>query len=123
MKRQRPTGPTGRIFTSLMALTLSLLGCWALTAALRPGSVRAAHTLDTIVYVDGNATGAATGITWTDAYTDLQDALTSAVLETEIWVAEGIYYPTDGSERAATFDLKNEVVIYGGFSGNETNRA
>ena len=123
MKRQRPTGSIGRIFTSLMALTLSLLSCWALTAALQPGSVRVAHALDTIVYVDGNATGAATGITWTDAYTDLQDALTSAAPETEIWVADGVYYPTDGTGRAATFDLKNEVAIYGGFSGNETNRA
>lgn len=76
-----------------------------------------------MIYVDGDATGAATGISWTDAYTDLQDALTSAGSDTEIWVAEGLYHPTDGSERTATFELKNEVAIYGGFIGTETNRA
>ncbi len=46
---------------------VSCLACLALTA----GSTLAQN----IVYVDGSATGADTGASWTDAYTDLQSAL------------------------------------------------
>src|SRR5690606_14186610 len=39
----------------------------------------------------------------------------------QIWVAEGIYKPTnDQSDRDATFQLANGVEIYGGFAGTES---
>ncbi len=101
MRMRRSSRFIIRIFTSLLALTLSLLACWILLAALGSGGARARSSLDTIIYVDGDATGGATGISWTDAYTDLQNALTSAGPDTEIWVAEGLYHPTNGSDRAA----------------------
>ena len=73
------------------------------------------------LYVDANATGAATGLTWTDAFTTVQDALTAAGAGNEIWVAEGVYYPDEGAgqvdnDRLSTFQLVDGVALYGGFA-------
>jgi len=73
-----------------------------------------------VIYVDADATGANNGTSWADAYNYLQDALAAASSGDEIWVAEGMYKPDQGSaitpnDRAATLQLKNGVAIYGGF--------
>ena len=34
----------------------------------------------------------------------------------------GTYKPTTGTDRTATFQLKNGVAVYGGFAGTETAR-
>ncbi len=75
-----------------------------------------------IRYVDAGAGGSNDGTSWTDAFTDLQDALTAAVTGDEIWVAAGIYKPTAGTDRTVSFVLKSGVALYGGFSGAETER-
>ena len=55
---------------------------------------------------------------------DLQYALqTLAISGDEIWVAAGTYKPTTGTDRAATFQLKLGVGLYGGFAGTETDRS
>ncbi len=75
------------------------------------------------IYVDHDATGANDGSSWTNAYTNLQQALNPAqhIGDTiEIWVAEGVYKPSAGTDRAATFRLVQNVAIYGGFRGGET---
>jgi predicted outer membrane repeat protein len=71
------------------------------------------------IYVDDTASGANNGTSWTDAFNDLQDALSLAVSGVEIWVAEGIYTPEQAAPggRGATFQLKNGVKLYGGFEG------
>jgi len=74
------------------------------------------------VYVDVDAAGADDGSSWSDAYADLQDALSSASSGDDIWVAEGIYVPTDGSSRGISFSLLDGVGVYGGFDGTETAR-
>ena len=75
----------------------------------------------TVIYVNQNATGANTGESWSDAFTDLQDALSSAFSGFEIWVAQGVYKPTSGTARGSSFYLVNGVKMYGGFKGDESS--
>ena len=94
------------------------------TAGIIKESVSSAGT---IIYVDVDATGTATGLSWADAYTNLQDALTTVNSGTEIWVAEGAYYPDVGGGQinddvSATFSLVDGVELYGGFAATETIR-
>ncbi|GAB4548399.1 MAG: hypothetical protein Tsb0014_43140 [Pleurocapsa sp.] len=79
-----------------------------------------ATTNPTIIYVNGDSTGDNDGTSWRNAYTDLQDALADAPFGSQIWVAEGVYKPDDDDDREASFQLKNGVAIYGGFTGEET---
>ncbi len=69
----------------------------------------------TVVYVNDNASGANTGLNWTDAFNELQDAMIPSTPGTQICVAEGIYIP--GPSPADTFRLIDDVQIYGGFEG------
>jgi predicted outer membrane repeat protein len=78
-----------------------------------------AHAGLTKIYVDQDAAGLNNGTSWEDAYVDLQSALAAAVSGDEIYVAEGIYKPTTGSDRTATFQLEDGVDLYGGFDGVE----
>ncbi|MGJ8673984.1 MAG: hypothetical protein ACSHX2_13710, partial [Rubritalea sp.] len=78
------------------------------------------------IYVDVDADGSGDGASWTDAYTDLQDALAVASSGSQIWVAQGTYYPDQGTaqtagDRTSTFQLRNEVALYGGFTGTEND--
>jgi hypothetical protein len=82
-----------------------------------------------LYYVDANATGGNTGLSWADAFTNLQSALASTCPDiTDIWVAAGTYkpsaYPADctgcATNRDFTFQLKDGVSLYGGFAGTET---
>jgi len=59
------------------------------------------------------------GSTWQSPFTDLQDALSKAEPGDEIWVAQGIYYPTDSSDRTIHFGMRSDVAVYGGFAGTE----
>ncbi|MCP4129344.1 MAG: DUF11 domain-containing protein, partial [Gammaproteobacteria bacterium] len=74
------------------------------------------------IYVDaGKTTGANNGASWSDAFTSLQSALDIAHAGHQIWVAEGVYTPSQRSEkndpRSATFKLIGGVALYGGFAG------
>jgi uncharacterized repeat protein (TIGR01451 family) len=75
-----------------------------------------------IIYVKWNAVGTPhTGASWQNAYTALQAAIDDANEGngTEIWVAQGTYRPT---AQKPTFNLLDDVGIYGGFVGTETAR-
>jgi len=71
------------------------------------------------IYVNAGATGGNNGTSWASAYTDLQDALARAGEGFEIWVAAGTYKPTDDEDISISFELKEGVFLYGGFSGAE----
>lgn len=74
------------------------------------------------VYVDRDATGLNNGSSWANAFVDLQDALEAVdyfVDVTNIWVAEGDYFPSTPMGRNASFTLRDSVKIYGGFVGTE----
>ncbi|MDA3891117.1 MAG: BspA family leucine-rich repeat surface protein, partial [Salinivirgaceae bacterium] len=76
----------------------------------------------TVIYVNQSASGSNDGTSWTDAYTDLQDALTTAAVDDEVWVAAGTYKPTGTTDRSESFVLLQELGLYGGFDGTETSR-
>ena len=92
--------------TAFLFLLISYILCASGEAAVR--------------YVDWSATtGANNGTSWDDAYIDLQSAIAAALSGDEIWVAAGTYKP--GTLRTSTFQLKNNVAIYGGFNGTEAS--
>ncbi|RME13563.1 MAG: hypothetical protein D6802_01125, partial [Ardenticatenia bacterium] len=110
----------------LFFLSISLVFFLALAGLMSRSTGTAHANTGSPCYVDADATGAANGVSWTDAYTTVQDALADANC-TEIWVAAGVYYPDEGAgqtndDRNSTFQLKNGVAIYGGFAGTETAR-
>jgi hypothetical protein len=81
-----------------------------------------------IVFVKKGATG--DGSSWNNAYPELADVLLRAKMApgciTEIWVAEGTFYPmydtyNSTDPRNKSFELVSNVKIYGGFVGNEDN--
>ena len=86
----------------------------------------ASSSVSALCYVNGAAGGANTGVSWTDAYTDLQSALSDANC-TEVWVAQGVYKPVvpadvgsvTPTERAVSFNIGPGVAVYGGFFGGE----
>ena len=75
------------------------------------------------IFVDKDATsGGNSGISWPDAYLELQDALADASSSggeiIEIRVAQGTYTPADpNGDRNATFQLINGVTLKGGYAG------
>ncbi|HPD32209.1 MAG TPA: thrombospondin type 3 repeat-containing protein, partial [Phycisphaerae bacterium] len=71
---------------------------------------------ENVIYVKPQATGLGDGTSWENA-TTLQAALTAAQEHDDIWVAAGTYKPSSPSGRAATFQLQNDVSVYGGFAG------
>ncbi|QPR69777.1 InlB B-repeat-containing protein [Lysinibacillus macroides] len=78
-----------------------------------------------VIYVKQGTSG--NGTSWTNAFGDLQSALEEAstkLTAVEIWLAQGTYTPTKEvgatGARYATFQMQNNVAIYGGFNGTET---
>jgi predicted outer membrane repeat protein len=65
------------------------------------------------------------GKSWESAFNNLNDAIEFVEKNGggEIWVAAGIYNPTNDQNRSASFVMKNGVAIYGGFSGSEKDKS
>jgi len=93
-----------------------------------------AQSAGTVIYVDKDAAGPVhDGLSWTTAYTTVQNALdwtnTHTMTTYEIWVAEGVYYPDEGglhvdNALTETFLIAwNNVQLYGGFAATETARS
>ncbi|UCF16235.1 MAG: protein kinase, partial [Phycisphaerales bacterium] len=85
-----------------------------------PASMVAGRT----IFVDAVAAGHNDGSGWANAFTHLQDALAVAEPGDEICVAKGIYRPDRDSanpngsgDRTISFQLKNGVIIKGGYAG------
>lgn len=83
--------------------------------------VTAIINAQTIFYVTPTGAGNQTGSSWSNAFSDLQSAIDSAYLSGggQVWVAKGIYHP--GTNRSDHYVMKNNVEIYGGFTGSETH--
>ncbi len=126
--------PAGESITITFGVTnRSLSGFITNTAqfssSFQIGSSSVSYSVLKQLYVDASVTLTMTdGLTWTSAYTNLQDALAVALAGDEIWVAKGVYYPDEGrgqtnDDVTASFALKNGVEIYGGFAATETARS
>ena len=102
------TSFASRCFSVLMLFIL-LVGTLGITLAHAAG----------ILHVAPDGIGDCSS--WASACS-LQTALSNAVSGEEIWVTAGTYKPTTGIDRAATFQLKEGVAVYGGFTGMETTR-
>ncbi|GAB3946495.1 hypothetical protein GCM10028805_17110 [Spirosoma harenae] len=79
----------------------------------------------TPVYVTQTGAGSQNGSSWSNAYagTALQTAINQAATCVgigSVWVAAGTYKPTTTNDRDATYTMRPNVAIYGGFVGNET---
>jgi len=107
---------------------------WALVVAA--GLFLALNSHAATLFVKQNATGANTGDSWANAFTNLSTALTVATGGDEIWVAaatenfggtlvplRGRYRPGVTATAEASFQLKPGVKLYGGFIGTETSVA
>ncbi|UCG15617.1 MAG: hypothetical protein JSV19_10015, partial [Phycisphaerales bacterium] len=100
------------------------------TPGLPPAAILALEADDepvpAVVYVDKQAVGADSGLSWADAFTEVRDALRAVANRpgvSEVWAAAGTYTPAGpGGDRRASFNLVQGVSIYGGFSGGETVR-
>jgi len=111
------TGPASRFIKLLALASVSLLAPSASLAETR--FVRA-----------GLTTGNNTGTSWINAFRGrdaLTRALAAAVTGDQLWVAAGTYSPvlpvSQGGTglRTTSFVLKNNVQIFGGFAGTETD--
>jgi hypothetical protein len=92
--------PTRQVFSFVCAFVLGLI----------PAVARG-----TVYYVDASSSGG-DGLSWANAFDDLQDALTVAQDGDEIRAAQGVYKP-HASNVNVSFVLVDEVVHIGGFAG------
>ena len=86
-----------------------------------------------VLFVDDDAASGGDGLSWGNAFDDLQAALDRASTlradgdttndVDQIWIAEGVYKPSveldPGDPDSAAFSLVDGVTLYGGFSGTE----
>jgi predicted outer membrane repeat protein len=97
--------------TLLLVIAIHLVAAGALVQA------------QTLLHVNGSlTTGAGDGSSWQDAFRGpdaLSNALGAATSGDEVWIAEGLYFPSSVGDREAFFPLRAGVRIYGGFQGAE----
>jgi len=77
-----------------------------------------------VVYVDAAAVGNQSGLSWSNAFVDLQTILKYAKENpgiTEVRVAQGVYHPAGpGGDRYQAFTLINGLVLRGGYAGAQS---
>ena len=121
MKHFRKRGhiQTGKWLFHQGLLILLVLGMGVLLTGIFPIPGRAA-----VLYITQGGAGSKDGTSWATAYGEAEfpAAIQSADAGDELWVAEGVYRPSTTGDENATFQLKSEVALYGGFTGNETTR-
>jgi len=78
--------------------------------------------LDAQIHVKHDASGSNDGSSWENAFVDLSIAINSSTKGDEIWVAEGVYLPGEGTpNRESFFAPPHDLKLYGGFDGTETS--
>ena len=93
------------------------------------GAYERSNVTQTRFYVDTDVVGGSgSGDSWANAMPTVQDALALAPAGAEVWVAEGIYYPDEGSAQtnnssSSRYLIPEGVSLYGGFAATETVRS
>jgi len=85
------------------------------------------NSFSTIIYVNPTATGNSNGSSWTDAFTNLSQAINQAANDTSsidsLFIAEGTYFPdVDTLANFRMFRCPAQISLFGGFpaTGNPT---
>lgn len=76
-----------------------------------------------VFYVDGTGGNDSNdGTSWANAKQSIQAAIDEAdVLGAgQVWVKAGLYYPTETTDREQSIVVKENIELYGGFAGTET---
>lgn len=115
--------------TTLYTLTATKPGCPNVTDQV----LVTVGTANSRLYVNKNIVGGnGSGSSWANAISEVGEAIWIAQMTgcvNEIWVANGTYLPTRDpfgatlplDPRTKTFFLRNNLALYGGFSGVETS--
>jgi predicted outer membrane repeat protein len=74
-----------------------------------------ANTNAKSIYVDSSATDSASGSSWKNAYTNLQEAFKHAGEEDTVCIAQGTYYPDTVTTHNAGFIICPGITVLGGF--------
>jgi hypothetical protein len=75
------------------------------------------------LYVKPTGNDASAGTSWATALREVRTAITRLIAghPAEVWVQAGTYKPTSGAVRTDSFALRNDLELYGGFTGTETS--
>ena len=72
------------------------------------------------IYVDTEAEGTENGRSWTNAFVHLEDAIAIASEGDEIWIAKGLYLPSQSSDTTG-ITMLDGMSLHGGFAGGESS--
>ncbi len=96
-----------------------LLPLWILLGAFHSFS-------QDVIFVNDDAIGNGSGTSWENANRSLLNAISTTQPNSEIWIAEGTYYPgcrnCSPVNRNSTFRLRDGIRLYGGFQGWENDK-
>jgi predicted outer membrane repeat protein len=102
------------------AVTTDVTGSARIVSIVDMGAYESPYDNISRWYVDSaNISGTYNGLTWATAFNKVESALTIADYGDSIWVANGTYKPPVNT----SYQMKSDVKLYGGFSGNETTLA
>lgn len=103
-----------RRFFSILVFIVVVVGQFAQPQRASAASIRY------VVAAGGLDTGQCDS--WANACT-LNRAILVAEVGDEVWVQQGTYKPTSGTDRSASFVIFDGIVVYGGFTGTESARS
>ena len=109
-----------------MRRTLSVIRLFVLTSVLVVASTATAFA-KSVWYVNANATGSQTGLSWANAFVRVEQAIAAASTTVdaqgksdEVWCVEGTYYtPVTGG--VGGYIITHPIKLYGGFVGTENS--
>jgi CHRD domain len=117
---QNPTIPSAIAgMAGVYTVTITSSGTCTATATTNVSVVMPPTATVVFVNIANAAAPTQDGNSWATAYGNLQSALALAPANSEIWVAQGIYKPTNTINRTIAFNIPSGAMLFGGFAGTE----